>query len=275
MTYVGFLLLFLVVPILALAGLSYRDRRQGRALPAALGLIRPWQGIVALGIVAVVYTTPWDNYLVATNVWWYDPAKVLGITLGWVPLEEYLFFVLQTVLTGLWLIFLARRMHISRMTSRSPRLRVGATAVVALAWAASVVLLLSGSKPGNYLALELAWALPPIALQLAVGADVLWHQRRLVALAIITPTLFLCGADALAIDSGTWTINPERSLGVLVGGVLPLEEVLFFLLTNTLLVFGLVLALARDTVPALERLKARLPVRLHQSVQGQSFRVRD
>ena len=23
-----------------------------------------------------VYTTPWDNYLVATNVWWYDPALV-------------------------------------------------------------------------------------------------------------------------------------------------------------------------------------------------------
>ena len=36
MTYAGFLLLFLVVPILVLTGLSYRDRRQGRALPAAL-----------------------------------------------------------------------------------------------------------------------------------------------------------------------------------------------------------------------------------------------
>ena len=30
-------------------------------------------------MIAVVYTTHWDNYLVATRVWWYDPALVSGI----------------------------------------------------------------------------------------------------------------------------------------------------------------------------------------------------
>ena len=36
------------------------------------------------------------------------------------------------------------------------------------------------------------------------------------------------------------------SLGIMIGGVLPAEEVLFFLLTNMLIVFGLVLFIATD-----------------------------
>lgn len=52
-------------------------------------------------MIALIYTTPWDNYLVASGVWFYDPARVWNIILGWVPLEEYIFFILQTILTGL------------------------------------------------------------------------------------------------------------------------------------------------------------------------------
>ncbi len=60
-------------------------------------------------LVALAYTTPWDNYLVATGVWYYDPARVWNIVLGYVPLEEYLFFVLQVTLTGLITLWLIRR----------------------------------------------------------------------------------------------------------------------------------------------------------------------
>lgn len=257
MTYFGFLLLFLGTPILALGALTLLDRRRGRALPDALRNVRPWQAIAALAVIAVAYTTPWDNYLVATGVWWYDPARVAGITLGWVPLEEYLFFVLQTILTGLWVLLLARRMPRDAAVPRRRGLRLGAAAVTGLVWAASAVMLLSGWAPGTYLGLELVWALPPIILQLAVGADVLWHYRRLAGLALGSATLYLCAADALAIGSGTWTIDPAQSVGVLLGGVLPLEEILFFLLTNTLLVFGLVLAQARAMAPVVAGLRRR------------------
>lgn len=91
MTYPLFLLLFLGLPILLLAFFLRREWRQAWWLRAALFTI----------LVALVYTTPWDNYLVATKVWYYDPTRVWNIILGWVPLEEYLFFVLQTILTGL------------------------------------------------------------------------------------------------------------------------------------------------------------------------------
>ena len=79
-------------------------------------LVRHW----AAFIIALLYTTPWDNYLVATGVWWYDPALVTGLTLGWVPIEEYTFFILQTLLAGLWLAFLARRLEFKDQSSPRP-----------------------------------------------------------------------------------------------------------------------------------------------------------
>ena len=261
MTYFGFLLRFLVIPIVILGVLTYRDLRRGRALPGELRLFSPWLVIAILTGVAVVYTTPWDNYLVATGVWWYDPALVTGITLGWVPLEEYTFFVLQPVMTGLWLLFLARRIPVRTRMSAPPNIRLVSAAGVGLLWLGALIVLLSGWQPGTYLALELVWALPPILLQLALGANLLWRHWRLVGVALLTSTLYLSAMDLLAIHSGTWTINPGLSLGLRLGGILPVEEAVFFLLTNTLLVFGMVLALANASRYRLPRhLKEYFPL---------------
>ena len=98
MTYGQFLLIFLVAPILVL-GLVLRRQ-------LTLGYLRV-VGIMAL--VAFAYATPWDNLIVAQGVWTYDPARVAGIILGWVPLEEYLFFLLQPVLAGLVVLALLTR----------------------------------------------------------------------------------------------------------------------------------------------------------------------
>lgn len=99
MTYPLFLLVFLVIPIVLLAILL---REKIRA--------RWWRTAVALTIlIALVYTTPWDNYLVASGVWYYDPARVWNIILGYVPLEEYLFFILQPILTALITLALLRQ----------------------------------------------------------------------------------------------------------------------------------------------------------------------
>jgi lycopene beta-cyclase len=255
MTYLGFLALFLGLPIAVLGALTWRDARRGRAALAAPAGRRAAVALVIHVAIALVYTTPWDNYLVATSVWWYDPARVLGVTLGWVPLEEYLFFMLQPVATGLLLFALARRLP-SHGPATLPNLRIGSAASVIGAWLASLWLLASGWPPGTYLGLELAWALPPIALQLAVGADILWCNRRSLLMSLAAATLYMCAADALAIGAGVWTIDPRQSLHWLIGGVLPVEEFTFFLLTNTLVIFGLTLSLAPETRERWARLKA-------------------
>jgi len=248
MTYFAFLGWWVGIPLLMLAGLTWRDHQRGKRLPETLQSWPATAVIIAHVIVALLYTTPWDNYLVATNVWWYDPARVTGIILGWVPLEEYTFFVLQTVLTSLWVLYLARRLPLKPMptTAVGNKLRLASTAFVALIWVTSVLILTVGWQPGVYLGLELVWALPPILLQLAFGGDILWRYRLIVLCGIVAPTLYLSIGDIFAIGAGVWTIDPQQSTGIFLGG-LPIEEFIFFLLTNTLIVFGTLLVLAAES----------------------------
>ena len=100
MSYVLFLILFLCVPVAALAYLMHSSIRRVHVTMLA--------GIATL---AVVYTSPWDNYLVAIGVWYYDPRLVLNHTIGYVPLEEYAFFILQAFLSGLFGVWLWSRFY--------------------------------------------------------------------------------------------------------------------------------------------------------------------
>lgn len=269
MTYFGFLARFLVIPIVLLLLLAWYDRRRGRGLRVAW-LGQPAAVVLAVHVViALIYTTPWDNYLVATRVWWYDPALVTGFTIGWVPIEEYTFFVLQPIFTGLWLLLLGRHLRVpDGPIPDRPSLRRGWLLLSGVLWVLSMTILIIGWQPGTYLGLELAWALPPIMLQILFGADILWHYRRFVLLALVPPTLYLSFADALAIGAGTWTINPEQSLQFYVGGILPLEEIIFFFLTNTLVVFGMTLTLAVASKPRIARVKERLQLASNQARHG-------
>ena len=250
MTYFGFLALFIGPPLAVLALLNWRANRRSRhePFPARLHAFQPFSVILAHVLVALIYTTPWDNYLVATGVWWYDPALVTGFTLGWVPIEEYTFFIVQTLLTGLWLLWLARKVAPALGEIRARKnLRLWATLTIGVFWLLSVIILAAGWQPGTYLALILVWALPPILLQTAFGADILWGYRRLVLPGFVIPTLYLSFADTLAIRAGTWTIEPAQTTGLHFPGGLPLEEFVFFLVTNLLISFGTTLVLARES----------------------------
>lgn len=237
MTYMLFLVIFLFTPI-ALLGWWQRRRLTGFQIRL----------MALMSLVALIYTTPWDNYLVATQVWWYDPALVTGITFGWVPLEEYMFFLLQPFLSGLILFWLSGRL--TGPNSTAPLRAVWRRAVLGVGiavWLGVVGLLMFGPASTTYLSLTLGWALPPILFQLWFGLEILWRRRRLVGAAITVSTLYLSAADALAISAGTWTISPEQTLKLYLGGILPLEEFLFFLVTNILLVFGMVLFRAPES----------------------------
>lgn len=243
MTYFGFLLRFLVIPILVLLFITWREKE--RPTPGfRKSLI--WVGILVHIVLAVLYTTPWDNYLVATGVWYYNPDLVTGIVLGYVPIEEYTFFVLETILTGLWWWFLARRIPepSTPLPKNGRKIRLAAVSALLAIWLVSVYLFFWGADSWNYLSITLMWALPAILPQLIFGADLLWHYRKLVFLTIFVPGTYLSLMDIVALTDTTWSIAPGQTTGVLFFGILPLEEVVFFFITNVLIGFGLTLMLA-------------------------------
>ena len=88
MTYLLFLGVFLVAPLLALVLWGGRPSRRE---------------LLAVGVVsalALLYTTPWDDLIIRLGVWAYPPGRVLGLLVGRVPLEECLFYVLQVALVA-------------------------------------------------------------------------------------------------------------------------------------------------------------------------------
>jgi len=244
MTYFGFLGQFLVVPLVILLIITLIDNRRGKPAHGFLNSRAIWMAIGLHVLLAVIYTTPWDNYLVATGVWYYNPKLISGLILGWVPIEEYTFFVLETILTGLWWWFLARRLTPPREFKPERNIRIVSTAILGAIWLGAAFILISNWKPGTYLSLILVWALPAIMLQLAYGADILWHHRKLVALVILPVFIYISAADSFAISSGTWTIDPTQSMEIFFWA-LPIEEAVFFLSTVVLIGFGLTLSVSR------------------------------
>ena len=258
-TYAGFLAAALLPWLALLLALHAWDRVRRRGLPASMQGISPGWTLLAHVAVAVIYTTPWDNYLVATGVWTYTEGLVAGITLGWVPLEEYLFFVVQSLVTGLFVIWLARRVD-CRPALTPPRsgTRAALLASMSLLWLLAAVSLATPLQPTRYLALQLVWALPPIALQVAFGLGSILSRWRLAALGILAPTAYLALADTVPLGAGTWSIAPSQSLGWLILGPLPIEELTFFLLTNSLLVLGMILFMAAESPPRARALASRM-----------------
>lgn len=270
-TYLQFHVVFTVPWVLLLGWLSFRAMRAGEPVAGRLGGGNrlAWLTLAAHVVVALLYTTPWDNYLVARGIWGYPEGRV-WFTLGWVPIEEYLFFVLQTTATTLALFALARttmggspgnasgtpspeRAGASGGNARSVALRVaGAVFFLALAGGGAVAL---GFERGTYLGLILVWAAPVLALQWSFGGDLIAGRWRIVAPAVALPTLWLWLADRIAIGLEIWWIADAYTTGMSIFG-LPIEEATFFAVTNLLVVFGVTLVLHPASWPRWHRLRA-------------------
>lgn len=232
MSYLIFHVIFLLPPIAVLGAIV---RPRGRDLGILLGI----------SAIALIYTTPWDNYLVYRGVWTYGAGRVIG-TIGYVPIEEYLFFVLQPLLSGLT--YLAIAGHnvagqpsagiLSNLTAQHRRTvprYVGASTGLAL----TAVGIIALSTPSSvYLGLILAWSGPVVAGQWFLYGDRFLSRAWLAA--ILLPTIYLWIADRVALGQGIWSISDEYTLGLDPLG-LPFEEALFFLITNVLVVQGVMM----------------------------------
>ncbi|UCG03762.1 MAG: lycopene cyclase domain-containing protein [Candidatus Heimdallarchaeota archaeon] len=245
MTYLSFILFFILVPlIINVAYLVYRHYLHVTAEKSKnlVKTTRYFTAIIILAIIALIYTTPWDNFLVANKIWYYDINKVLGIVIGYVPIEEYIFFVVQTLLVGVFTFTFSKTLYLNSKDERERKdIRVLSTVFIFLIWLIAIITYTSQISALVYLNLILIWALPPIMLQLLFGADILWEKKVPLVFFLLISTAYLSIIDALAISANIWTISLNTSTGILIGGILPIEEMVFFLVTNVLIIFGLTL----------------------------------
>lgn len=91
-----------------------------------------------------------------------------------------------------------------------------------------------------YLRYELFWALPVIFVQWLAAGRELWRWRRLLVVTVMLATLYLAACDAFALGHGIWRVDPRRVVG-LYFGALPLEEFVFYFVTNVMAAQGYIL----------------------------------
>lgn len=101
MTYAAFLGVFLVMPLAAMMAAWGRGVRG-----------RHGQACAIVCLLAFVYTAPWDNWAAKHGLWSFDPKFAPpSHFLGWLPWEEYAFYILQGVFVCLLTLGLSRRLR--------------------------------------------------------------------------------------------------------------------------------------------------------------------
>ena len=256
MDYLTFHLLFTVPLLVVLAAVYLRERLYADDSSPL--------GALIVSVIALVYTTPWDSYMIRREVWWYGEGRV-SVRLFEVPLGEYLFFIIQPVIAGMWLYLVLARTETRPSGGWAPRyvLALVGVGVTGIGWWWA-----QGTET-FYVGMVLVWAAPVFVLQWVYGGHHIVRNLRVVAAAVVPPTLYFASIDRLAIEDGIWVISDELTTGVKVLG-LPVEEGAFFLVTNLLVVQGIVLfrwtlsewrvwAEKYETVGRLTRLAGRGP----------------
>ena len=98
-----------------------------------------------------------------------------------------------------------------------------------------------------YLAVLAACLLGALWLEPVLHVNVLRRWRRL--LLSLLPVVVVFGLwDAAAIAAGHWSYDPAQLTGVLLPGGLPLEELLFFVVTPTCAILGFEAVRARKRI---------------------------
>lgn len=241
MTYARFHLLFNLPPLAALLLLNLPEGWAG-------GEDLPAMGWVLLAV--LVFTTPWDNLAAKWGIWGF-PRDKYRWRLGHLPVEEYLFFVLQSVN-----VMLAARalLHFvpawqSGDETRPTLLTYICLGVSAAAWGViGLQLAWLGRKAGprfNY-ARHLAWFLPVVYLQWIFAPWLFFHHAALLVAVTALFGVYYTVADLAAVRGGTWFFDEKQIAGWKLAGLLPGEEIAFFFLTSLLVAQSYLLLLPAD-----------------------------
>jgi lycopene cyclase domain-containing protein len=226
MTYFGFHLRF-NLPLLVLL-----------AFAAGPGTLDPGSLRSAGLVLAAVFlfTVPWDNFAAARGIWGF-PRDRYSLRIGYLPVEEYLFFLIQAVEAMLLTRIVCD--HLPAVVSLAPPPDLARAlpwiAALTAVWAAIGIAFGRRVRPRHQYAWHLLyWFVPILAMQWVIGWQILAPRVAILSAVTFALGLYLSIADSVAIRRGIWWVNPKQTTGHRIGRHLPWEEAAFFFLTSLL-----------------------------------------
>jgi putative membrane protein len=228
MTYLRFHLLFNLPLLVVLAAITGPYPWSVAELSAA--------GLVLLAV--MIFTSPWDNLAAKWGIWGF-PREKYTLRLGYLPVEEYAFFLLQSLNVMLAVRALFHFVPTWQTGQATP---IGKGTLICLGaslipWSIILVqmrwLRRKGGPCVNY-ALHLAWFLPVIYTQWVLAPFLFLAHARMLTAIMLGFGVYYTVADIVAVRGGTWFFDEKQITGVKLGGILPWEEIAFFFLTSLL-----------------------------------------
>ncbi len=226
MTYLQFHALFNLPPLLLLL-FHQKDHPLQPAEYLCLGAI-----FIAVGL----FTSPWDNAAVKKGIWGF-PDKQHTFKIKYLPIEEYLFFFVQSLLVILsvrsaYLFFPSLSLHLE--TSLTP-LKGGLTLLLLLLWIfyGRYTKKYPLSPRWNYTFHLFYWFTPLLLLQWIIGYELFPLLIPLLLLSLAWGLYYtLC--DLIATHQGIWHFDSHQIQGYKILNILPWEESAFFWITSLL-----------------------------------------
>jgi len=240
MTYLRFHLIF-NLPVLIVLGATTGNLPWFPGELAAGGLV-----LVAV----LLFTTPWDNLAAKWGIWGF-PRDKYSVRIGYLPVEEYAFFLLQSanVMLAVRALF-----HFVPNWQTGQGVLVSKLTLICLGGSLLPWLLIffqlrwlrkRGGPCVNY-ALHLAWFLPVIYGQWVLAPFLFLAHAGMLATVTGAFGIYYTLADYVAVRCGTWFFDEKQITGVKLARILPWEEVAFFFVTSLLVAQSYLLLLPSD-----------------------------
>ena len=171
-----------------------------------------------------------------------DTSESFGSILE-VPYEEVVWCVDHTIIVGFWVMSIWRADRPVPKTRGSSLLGFRCAAAVACLAIAYYGYILLGKEPKYlYLAVQLMWMFPNIAIQYFLVGHMYVQYAREYVLGIIVPSLYIIVIDTWARYRNVWRISEGLVVEGSVSGLV-FEEMLIYVLTTALVAHGVIGAL--------------------------------
>jgi putative membrane protein len=205
-------------------------------------------GLVLLAV--LIFTSPWDNFAAKWGIWGF-PREKYSLRIGYLPVEEYAFFLLQSanVMLAVRALFhfipdwqTGRETDIGRLTL----ILLAASVIPWLLVAVQLLWLRRKAGPRVNYAIHLAWFLPVVYFQWVLAPPLFLEHAGLLGLVTAAFGTYYTLADLAAVRAGTWFFDEKQITGLKLAGLLPWEEIAFFFLTSLLVAQSYLLLLPAD-----------------------------